>query len=148
MPTETAEKKTIVLGTIGCDAHIVGATILAHALREAGFNVIHLGAIVSQEEFVNAAKETAADAICVSSVYGMGLLDCEGFKEKLVEAGLGHVKLYIGGLLTATELTWEETERRFKKLGFDRVYPPGTMPDRPIADLKKDLAAKTGRSSK
>ncbi|MFC1980858.1 methylaspartate mutase subunit S [Chloroflexota bacterium] len=142
MQTETGEKKTVVLGTIGYDAHIVGATLLAHALREAGFNVIHLGSIVTQEEFVDAAKETAADAICVSSIYGMGLLDCEGFKDKLVEAGLGQVILYIGGLLTATELTWEETERRFKEMGFDRVYPPGTLPDRPIADLKKDLAAK------
>ena len=140
MQTETGEQKTVIIGTIGLDAHIVGATILAHALREAGFNVIHLGAIVTQEEFVNATKETAAVAICVSSIYGMGLLDCEGFKDKLIEAGLDHVKLYVGGLLTAAKLDWEETERRFKELGFDRVYPPGTLPDRPIADLRKDLA--------
>jgi len=131
--------KTVVIGTIGSDAHIVGATILTHALKKAGFNVHHIGAICSQEEFVNAAKETAADSVWVSSLYGMGLLDCEGLKEKLVEAGLGHVLLYVGGLLTATELTWEETERRFKDMRFDRVYPSSTKPDKPIADLKKDL---------
>lgn len=142
MPTQTSPQKTVVLGTIGNDCHIVGATILAHAMREAGFNVIHLGAIVSQEEFINAAKETAADAICVSSIYGMGLLDCEGLKNKLIEAGLGHVKLYIGGLLIATELDWKETERRFKEMGFDRVYPPGTLPDRAILEIKQDLAAR------
>lgn len=139
MPTETS-KKTVVIGTLGSDAHIVGATLLAHALREAGFNAIHIGAICTQEEFIDAAKETAAGAIWVSSLYGMGLLDCEGFKDKLIEAGLDHVLLYIGGLLVATELTWEETERRFKDMGFNRVYSPGTMPDKPIADLKKDLA--------
>ena len=139
MQTETS-KKTVVIGTVGSDAHIVGATLLAHALREAGLNVVHIGAICSQEEFINAAKETAADAIWISSLYGMGLLDCEGFKAKLIEAGLDHVLLYIGGLLTATELSWEETERRFKDMGFNRVYPPGTMPEKPIADLKKDLA--------
>ncbi|MBA7705279.1 Glutamate mutase sigma subunit [subsurface metagenome] len=132
-------KKTVVIGTIGSDCHIVGATILAYALREAGFNVHHIGAICSQEEFVNAAKETAADAVWVSSLYGMGLLDCVGLKESLVEAGLGHVTLYVGGLLTATELAWEETERRFKDMGVDRVYPSATKPDKPIADLKKDL---------
>ena len=133
-------KKTVVLGTIGSDCHVVGATLLAHALREAGFNVAHLGAICTQEEFINAAEETAADAIWVSTLYGMGLLDCEGLKEKLIEAGLGHVLLYVGGLLIATELPWEETEKRFKDMGFNRVYPPGTTPDKPIADLKKDLA--------
>jgi len=129
----------VVMGTIGSDAHIVGATILAHALRETGFNVTHIGSVCTQEEFVNAAKETAADSVWVSSLYGMGLLDCEGLREKLVEAGLGHVLLYIGGLLIATELTWGETAKRFKDMGFDRVYPPRTYPEVPIADLKKDL---------
>ena len=132
----------VVLGTIGSDAHVVGATLLAHALREAGFNVTHIGAVCSQEEFVNAAKETAADSVWVSSLYGMGLLDCEGLKDRLTEAGLGHVLLYAGGLLVATELTWEETGRRFKEIGFDRVYPPATRPEVPIADLKKDLGIK------
>ena len=139
MQAETS-KKTVVLGTIGSDCHVVGATLLAHALREAGLHVVHLGAICTQEEFVDAARETAADAIWVSSLYGMGLLDCEGLKDKLIEAGLEHVLLYVGGLLVATELPWEETEKRFKDMGFNRVYPPGTTPDKPIADLKKDLA--------
>ena len=133
------EEVNIVIGTIGSDAHIVGATLLTHSLRESGFNVTHIGAVCSQEEFVNAAKETAADSIWVSSLYGMGLIDCEGLKDKLVESGLGKVLLYIGGLLVATKLDWEETENRFKEMGFDRVYPPGTLPETPVADLKKDL---------
>jgi len=136
----------IVIGTIGQDAHVVGATILAHALREAGFNVAHIGAVCSQEEFVNATKETAADSVWVSSLYGMGLLDCQGLRERLTEAGLGHILLYVGGLLVATELPWDKTERRFKEMGFDRVYPPGTRPEVPIADLKKDLGLEPASS--
>ncbi len=146
MHTETSTK-TVILGTIGSDCHVVGATLLAHALRQAGLNVVHLGAICSQEEFVDAARETAADAVWVSSLYGMGLLDCEGLKEKMVEAGLGDVLLYVGGLLVATELPWEETEKRFKDMGFNRVYPPGTTADKPIADLKKDLGMQARKRS-
>jgi methylaspartate mutase sigma subunit len=138
-PMKKPEEVNIVIGTIGSDAHIVGATLLSHALRESGFNVTHIGAVCSQEEFVNAAMETAADSIWVSSLYGMGLIDCEGLKDKLVEAGLGKALLYIGGLLVATARDWEETENRFKRMGFDRVYPPGTLPEKPIADLKNDL---------
>jgi methylaspartate mutase sigma subunit len=36
----------------------------------------------------------------------------------------------------------KEIETRFKKMGFDRVYPPGAEPETGIADLKKDLKAK------
>ena len=133
------KKKTLVIGTIGSDAHVIGAYIMTYALREAGFSVISLGAIVSQQEFIDAAVESNADAILVSSLYGMGVLDCESFREKCEEAGIGNIKLYAGGMLTATEFPWEEVVRRFEKLRFDRVYPPGTLPEAFIADLKKDL---------
>jgi methylaspartate mutase sigma subunit len=130
---------TVVLGTIGSDAHVVGIYILRQALVEAGFEVAYLGSVVSQEEFIGAAIETKADAIWVSSLYGMALLDVEGFRGKCTEAGLKDIILYIGGLLTSTDEDWEWTEKQFKDLGFNRVYPPETLPAIPIADLKKDL---------
>jgi len=132
-------KKTLVIGTIGSDAHVIGSYIMTYALREAGFNVVNLGAIVPQQEFIDAAVESNADAILVSSLYGMGVLDCEGFREKCEEAGIGNIKLYAGGNLTATEFPWDEVVRRFEKLRFDRIYPPQTVPETFIADLKKDL---------
>ena len=137
-PTQE-KKKTLVIGTIGSDAHVIGSYIMTYALREAGFNVVNLGAIVAQQEFIDAAVESNADAILVSSLYGMGVLDCEGFREKCEEAGIGDIKLYAGGILTATEFPWDEVVKRFEKLRFDRIYPPQTMPETFIADLKKDL---------
>ena len=59
--------KTIVTGVIGADVHAVGNKILAYALEQAGFKVINLGVMVSQEEFIEAALETNADAILISS---------------------------------------------------------------------------------
>ena len=133
---------TVVLGTIGADAHVVGIYILRQALIEAGFKVAYLGSVVSQEEFIGAAIETRADSIWVSSLYGMALLDVEGFRDKCTETGLKDILLYIGGMLTSTDENWEWTERQFKAVGFDRVYPPETLPAGPIADLKKDLGIK------
>lgn len=129
----------VVLGTIGKDAHIVGSSVMRMALEEAGFKVVFLGAIVPAEEFINAARETAADAIMVSSLYGMARIDCLDFGSKCVEAGLGDVKRYLGGILVTDPEAWEETEAIFKSLGFDRVYPPQTKPEVAIADLRKDL---------
>jgi len=32
-----------------------------------------------------------------------------------------------------------EVEKRFLEMGFSRVYPPGTMPEQCIEDIKKDV---------
>ena len=134
------ERKTVVTGVIGSDCHVVGNWMLRHALERAGFAVVALGAAVSQEEFIDAAKETHADAILVSSIYGHAPLDCQGFREKCVEAGLKKIVLYVGGLLSASVEPFEETEKRFRAMGFDRVYSPHTGLDKAISDLKTDLA--------
>lgn len=134
--------KTLVIGVIGADVHAVGNKILAYAFEQAGFKVVNLGVMVSQEEFIQAAIETAADAIIVSSLYGHGELDCRGLREKCEEAGLENILLYAGGNLVVGKTPFEEVEKRFKKMGFNRVYPPGTPPEQGIKDLKKDLGVK------
>ncbi len=133
------EKKTIVMGVIGADVHSVGNKIMEYALREAGFNVVNLGVMVSQSEYIEAAIETAADAILVSSLYGHGEIDCRGLREKCDEAGLKDIPLYVGGNLVVGKTPFEKVEKEFREMGFNRVYPPGTMPDVTISDLKKDL---------
>lgn len=131
--------KTIVMGVIGADVHAVGNKILAHAFAEAGFKVENLGVMVSQEEYIQAAIETAADVIVVSSLYGHGELDCRGLKGKCEEAGLKDIQLYVGGNLVVGKTPFEEVKQKFIDMGFNRVYPPGTLPEITIADLKKDL---------
>lgn len=134
-------KKTIVLGVIGADCHAVGNKVLDYAFTEAGFDVVNVGVLSSQEDFINAAIETDASAILVSSLYGHGEMDCRGLKEKCEEAGLEDILLYAGGNLVVGKQEWAPVEKRFKDMGFDRVYPPGTSPEVGIEDLKKDLAS-------
>jgi methylaspartate mutase S subunit len=134
---------TIITGTVGMDAHVIGTKVVSRALKDAGFNVVALGMQVSPEEFISVAQETNADAILMTSLYGMSELDLKGFNEKRMEAGLGDVILYIGGNLVIGRYDPREVEPRFKKLGFDRVYPPETDIVAVIeSDLKKDLKAK------
>lgn len=131
--------KTLVIGVIGADVHAVGNRILEYAFTAAGFRVVNLGVMVSQEEYINAAIETAADAILVSSLYGHGEIDCRGLREKCDEAGLTNIPLYVGGNLVVGKQPFDEVEKKFKAMGFLRVYAPGTAPEVTIADLKKDL---------
>jgi len=133
---------TLVTGVIGSDAHIVGNRILSRALEKEGFEVISLGALTPAKEFADAAIETAADAILVSSLYGQGELDCRGFRDLCTEAGLSDILLYVGGYLMIGDQPWEEVERRFLDMGFDRVFPPSTRPDDVIDPLTDDIAAR------
>ena len=139
MNRSAISRGTLVTGVIGDDVHVTGIRILEHALREAGFKIVSLGIQVGQEEFVQAALETKADAILVSSISGHAKILVDGLKDKCLEAGLTDTRLYLGGQLVIGEMSWQDQEKIFKDMGFDRVYPPDAMPDQVISDLKADL---------
>jgi len=138
-----AAGRTLVTGVIGADTHIVGNRILSLALEKAGFKVVALGALTPAEDFIKAAIETAADAILVSSLYGQGELDCRGFRDQCIEAGLENILLYVGGNLVVGKRSWPETERTFLDMGFDRAFPPGTRTGDVIRLLNRDFAARS-----
>jgi methylaspartate mutase sigma subunit len=134
--------RTLVTGVIGSDTHIVGNRILSMALEKAGYKVVALGALTPAAEFVRAAVETNADAILVSSLYGQGELDCRGFRDLCIEAGLENILIYVGGNLVVGKQAWADVEQRFLAMGFDRAFPPGTRTDEVIRVLTQDFAAR------
>ena len=141
-----ADKKKLLTGVIGYDIHYGGNVILQLALRQAGFDVISLRTQVSQKEFIEAAIETNADAILVGSMYGMAEIDCQGFGNAMKEAGL-NIPLYIGGNLAvgADQMDAskrEELIKKFKDMGFTRVYQNPVDLEKVIQDLKEDLKVK------
>lgn len=142
MSPEDRNKRTIVTGVIGADTHIVGNRVLSMALEKAGFKVVSLGALTPADEFVKAAIETAADAILVSSLYGQGELDCRGFRDLCIEAGIDGILLYVGGNLVVGKQPWEDVEKRFIAMGFDRAFPPGTRTPDVVDVLDRDFAAR------
>ena len=133
---------TIVTGTVGQDSHVIGIKILSRFLMQEGFKVVELGGLTPPEEFIKVAQETAADAILVSSLYGMAEFDLVGFRDKSNEAGLKGVLLYLGGNLAVGRHDFKGDEQKFKAMGFDRVYPPEVDLATVVADLKSDLKKK------
>lgn len=139
---DAAKGRKLVTGVIGADTHIVGNRILSMALEDAGFEIVTLGAITPAEDFIKAAIETAADGIMVSSLYGQGELDCRGFRDMCIEAGLDDILIYVGGNLVVGKQDWADVERRFLEMGFDRAFPPNTRSDDVIEKLNVDFAAR------
>ena len=146
--TSGERRRTLVTGVIGSDTHIVGNRILGMALEKAGYTVVALGALTPADEFIKAAIETAADAIMVSSLYGQGELDCRDFRNLCIEAGLEDILLYVGGNLVVGKQPWADVEQRYRDMGFDRAFPPGTRTDAVIAALEDDFRAPAGGGRK
>lgn len=135
---------TIVIGVIGADVHAVGNKIIDYTLTREGFNVVNVGVLSTQEDFINAAIESNAKMILVSSLYGHGEIDCRGMREKCIEAGLKDVILYVGGNIVVGKQEFEDVEQRFKNMGFNRVFPPGTTIDSVIDIIKGDMDKASG----
>ncbi|OGS35707.1 MAG: methylaspartate mutase subunit S [Elusimicrobia bacterium RIFOXYB2_FULL_49_7] len=130
---------TLVLGVIGADCHSVGNKVLDVFLTDAGFNVVNLGVMVGQDEFIDAAIESDAGAILVSSLYGHGEMDCDGLRERCIERGLDNILLYVGGALVVGKTDFNDVIKQFTAMGFDRVFPPTVDLNEAAGLLKKDM---------
>jgi methylaspartate mutase sigma subunit len=129
----------VVLGVIGADCHAVGNKIIMSVLEPLGIEVVNLGVMVSQDEFIDAATETGAEAILVSSIYGHGEIDCLGFRGRCLERGIGDILLYVGGNLVIGKREFSAVEKLFKGMGFDRVFKPSVDLVEVAGLLKSDI---------
>lgn len=133
------KNKTIVIGTIGADIHVVAITMFTRLLKCNDFKVVNLGAMTSQEEFVSAALEYNAAAVFVSSIYGHARQDCAGLIEKAEEARLTDTLFFLGGNLAVGSYNHEEEIERFLKMGFHRVFSNNASFEDVIDILRNDL---------
>lgn len=134
------QNPTIVFGVIGADCHAVGNKILERIFMMHNFNAINLGVMVSQDEYIDAAIETGAQAIVISSIYGHGEVDCLGMRERCIERGIGDILLYVGGNLVIGKHAFADIEVKFTKMGFDRVFAPDADLALACARMKDDIA--------
>lgn len=139
MGSSAERGKGVVLTGVLNDIHSLGLYVCEQALQRAGFRVVKLGTNVTQEDFIQGARETAADVLFVSSSNGAAQLDFEGFREKCKEAGLKDVLIYAGGMLTLRSDEWDTVKEKLTEFGVNRVFPPGTPLSTIFSTLEADL---------
>lgn len=132
-------KARVVIGVIGDDIHVVGNRIMQLALEESGFQVYNLRTRNRPEHFCEAALETNAHAVFVSSLNGEGEYWCSDFRRRFDEAGLTGILLYVGGNVVVGDRPAAEVESLFKQFGFNRVYHHKPDISVAIGDLHEDL---------
>ena len=47
--------------------------------------------------------------------------------------------MFVGGNIVVGKQNFEDVEKRFIKMGFNKAYPPGTPIDKTLPDIKEVL---------
>jgi len=92
-----ASAGVVVIGTVKGDLHDIGKNLVGMLLEGGGFEVHDLGVDVKPEAFVECAKAKKADIVGMSALLTTTMPSMEETVAALKEAGLGHVKVMIGG---------------------------------------------------
>lgn len=89
-------KGKVVIGTVEGDMHDIGKNLVKLMLESNGFTVEDLGADVTAESFVAAAKASKPDLVAMSALLTMTMTAMPKVVEGLKKSGL-RVKVMIGG---------------------------------------------------
>lgn len=88
----------VVIGTVKGDLHDIGKNLIASMLEGGGFDVLDLGADVSPERFIEAARESKADIVALSALLTVTMPAMKTTIEAIKQAGLrDQVKIMVGG---------------------------------------------------
>jgi methylmalonyl-CoA mutase C-terminal domain/subunit len=123
----------VVVAKVGLDGHDRGAKVVARALRDAGFEVIYTGLRRTPEEVVEIALQEDADVIAVSILSGAHMTLIPRILNLLKERNAEDILVIAGGTIP------EDDAETLKQMGVRGVYPPGTLIEEFVQDLRRML---------
>ena len=133
---ETSPPLRIVLAKVGLDGHDRGVKVIARGLRDAGFHVIYTGLWQTPEAVIRTVADEDADFLGISILSGAHMTIMPRLLELLRQAGLGHVGVFVGGIIPETDVP------KLLGIGVARVFGPGT----PIPDVVAYLRSQGSRT--
>ena len=119
----------VLLAKLGLDAHTVGVTVIAHALRDAGMEVIYTGLRQTPEMVVNAANQQSVDVVGMSSLSAAHMHHMPRVVELLRERGADDKLILCGGVIP------EEDVKELLEAGVHQVFTMGT----PMAEITRAI---------
>ena len=128
----------VLVTKIGLDGHDRGSRIVAAACRDAGMEVIYTPPWQSIPAVVKLALEEDVDVIGISSLATDHLI-VPKLMAALGEAGLGDVRVVVGGIVPESE------EEALVASGVRAVFHPGGTLDE-ITTRIRDYAGETRRA--
>lgn len=109
----------VLLAKPGLDGHDVGVKVLAHALKEAGHEVVYTGLRKSIEDIVDRARKEKPDVIGLSILSGTHLILCDKMNQEMKSKSL-NIPWLAGGNIPAEDVS------ALEKSGAQKAFPTGT----------------------
>ena len=128
------EKKIrIMIAKPGLDGHDRGAKVIAHALRDAGMEVIYSGLHQTVPSIVKMAIEEDVDVIGLSIMSGAHIPIARKLMALIGKEGLDDVMVVVGGVIPTKDIP------TLKKIGVKGVFPGGTPFEESITFIKENV---------
>jgi len=129
----------ILVAKPGLDGHDRGAKVVAHALKDAGFEVIYTGLHQTVEMIVQSAVQEDVDVIGLSIMSGAHLPICEKLLRLLKDKDAEDIMVLVGGVIPSRDIPL------LKRMGIKEVFPGGSDIHAPADFLKHQI--KTGAAT-
>ena len=123
----------VLLAKPGLDGHDRGAKVVAHALKEAGMEVIYTGLHQTVPSIVKQALQEAADVIGLSIMSGAHVPICRKLMDMITKEGFESVLVVVGGVIPNRDVPL------LKELGVKGVFPGGTRFDEITQFIKENV---------
>src|SRR4051812_10430329 len=113
-------KPRVLVGKVGLDGHNRGAYVVAHGLRQLGFEVIYTGLRQKAATIARTAVQEDVDVIGISSMVGAHVAIVKRVRAELEKLDALDIAITIGGIIPPDD--FEELHA----LGVKRIFPTGT----------------------
>ena len=114
-----ARKIRVLLAKPGLDGHDRGAKVVAHALREAGMEVIYTGLHQTVPSIVNQALQEDVDVIGLSIMSGAHIPICKKLTEMAKKENIDDKLVVVGGVIPNKDIPV------LKEMGVHGIFPGG-----------------------
>jgi methylmalonyl-CoA mutase C-terminal domain/subunit len=97
---QTDRQVRVLVAKLGLDGHDRGAKVVAHALRDAGFEVIYTGLRRTANEVVAMAIDEDVDVIGLSILSGAHLALAQQVLDELKQREVDDISVVVGGTVS------------------------------------------------
>jgi methylmalonyl-CoA mutase C-terminal domain/subunit len=130
----SAEKRIrVLLGKPGLDGHDRGAKVVAHALKDAGMEIIYTGLHQTVPGIVKQALQEDADVIGLSIMSGAHIPICRKLMDLLKKETADDVLVVVGGVIPNRDITL------LNDMGVRGVFPGGTRFEEIIGFIRENV---------
>jgi methylmalonyl-CoA mutase C-terminal domain/subunit len=121
----------VLIAKPGLDGHDRGAKVMAHALKDAGMEVIYSGLHQTVPAIVKMAVQEDVDVIGLSIMSGAHIPISQKVMDLVKKEGLDRVIVVVGGVIPAKDIPV------LREIGVAAVFPGGTPFEESISFIRE-----------